>query len=392
MHLGLPAQTDERGIALPLALITLAILSALMFALATLSASEPEIANNHFQSARARAFAESGLERAVWALSNPTAPGGLADPLPSSLPAAYDGTAFTWVEQVGGVLQGGFRLAVANPTSTVAWERDVTVVGFTPNETKPRAVKKLTATLMRIRPFSPPCAVCINGPLQLDGTTTVDARQGVSAVPAATRHCEDGPAPTSGSLSTGATMSGDDPRVFGPGNEAPNEPEDRVAFAPSSALAFQLTAAETAALKALAQSSGTYYRGAVTFGPGHHLPDGVVFVDTTTGVPFSALTADVDMGQVTLEGGPPWRGWLIVAGSLTVTGNAQVDGLLYAQDRLTVRGGTLQGALVAEHRKHPGGSLIEAATITYDCGALRAAAVPGGWFVRSGSYREVEGR
>lgn len=385
------APRDERGIALPLALITLALLGSLMIALATLSASEPEIANNHYQSARARAFAESGLERAVWALSNPTAPGGLAEPLPGTLPAAYNGTAFTPVEQIGGVPQGGFRLAIVNAASGFAWERDITVVGYAPNETSPRAVKKLTATLMRIRPFSPPCAVCVRGGLRLDGTTTIDARQGPSIASGATRHCADGPAPTSGALASGETLGGEDPRILGPGNDIPNEPADLIALVPGGEMAFQLTAAELAALKSLAQSSGTYYRGHVAFGPGRLLPDGVVFVDTATGSPFSALTSESDMGSVALEGEQTWRGWLIVAGSLTVTGGTQADGLLYAQDHVTVRGGTLNGALVAEHRRHPEGSLIEAATVTYDCGALRAA-VPRTWVVRSGSYREVEGR
>jgi hypothetical protein len=40
--------------------------------------------------AQARAVAESGVERAIWALNHPTDPNGLATPLPATVPAPYD--------------------------------------------------------------------------------------------------------------------------------------------------------------------------------------------------------------------------------------------------------------------------------------------------------------
>lgn len=41
--------------------------------------------------AQARAVAESGVERAIWALNHPTDPNGLATPLPAAtVPAPYD--------------------------------------------------------------------------------------------------------------------------------------------------------------------------------------------------------------------------------------------------------------------------------------------------------------
>ncbi len=46
----------EQGIALPMALIALAILASLMVAFAVLSGSEPVIASNHSLSAQARAI------------------------------------------------------------------------------------------------------------------------------------------------------------------------------------------------------------------------------------------------------------------------------------------------------------------------------------------------
>src|SRR5438093_10176660 len=60
---------DQVGIAMPLTLIVLVILSALMIAFAVLAQSEPVIAMNQYRGAVARALAESGVERAVWALT-----------------------------------------------------------------------------------------------------------------------------------------------------------------------------------------------------------------------------------------------------------------------------------------------------------------------------------
>jgi len=71
----------QRGIALPMALMALLILSALIIAFSMLAASEPLLANNQLQIARARAVAESGLERAIWALNNPADPDGIPNPL-----------------------------------------------------------------------------------------------------------------------------------------------------------------------------------------------------------------------------------------------------------------------------------------------------------------------
>jgi Tfp pilus assembly protein PilX len=62
---------NQRGIALPMALIVLSLLAAMLVAFALLAGTEPTIAANHSMSARARGFAESGVERAMWALSPP---------------------------------------------------------------------------------------------------------------------------------------------------------------------------------------------------------------------------------------------------------------------------------------------------------------------------------
>src|SRR5213594_469192 len=108
---------DERGIALPMAMIVMAILTSLMIAFAILATSESQIAGNQMASAQARAMAESGLERALWALttgeSNPGANGVLvldaSYNLPNPMPAAYAGSFVALNDPVQGSQIGGFK-------------------------------------------------------------------------------------------------------------------------------------------------------------------------------------------------------------------------------------------------------------------------------------------
>ena len=64
----------QRGVVLPMAFLTMLILSALIIAFSMMAASEPILANNQLQVAQARAVAESGVEKAIWALNNPATP------------------------------------------------------------------------------------------------------------------------------------------------------------------------------------------------------------------------------------------------------------------------------------------------------------------------------
>src|SRR5260370_16187411 len=75
-----------------MALLALLILSTLVIAFALLATSEPLVATNQKMVAQARAVAESGLERAIWALNNPADPNGLPTSL-ATVPALYDGSA-----------------------------------------------------------------------------------------------------------------------------------------------------------------------------------------------------------------------------------------------------------------------------------------------------------
>jgi len=133
---------NQRGIALPAALFGLVILTSLMIAFTLLAQSEPDLANNHMMSARARAFAEAGVERAIWALNN-TAASGLSDPLPAILAPPYDGSQFLWGEQVNNVTVGEFKVTIA-PVAGDPNSVNITAVGYAPDHTNPRAIRKIT--------------------------------------------------------------------------------------------------------------------------------------------------------------------------------------------------------------------------------------------------------
>src|SRR5690242_3564562 len=98
---------DEHGAVLPLAMLSLLVLSAVLLGLSLLSGQEPLVARNHTLMAQAQAMAEAGLDRALWALSTPDAADGI--PWFAPVPAPYDGSRVVGVA-VGGMPLGGFRL------------------------------------------------------------------------------------------------------------------------------------------------------------------------------------------------------------------------------------------------------------------------------------------
>src|SRR5262249_26295244 len=166
----------EVGIALPLTLIALLMLSALTIALAVLAQSEPVIAANQQRGAVARALAESAVERAVWALGVGAAvPGGVDPPGDGAVAVPpYDGRTYITLGH------GGLTLKVPGVSTTQA---PVQAVGWTPDHASPgNAHRKITASLMRFPSFgrAAPCALCVNGDLEISGSASVDARSDTS--------------------------------------------------------------------------------------------------------------------------------------------------------------------------------------------------------------------
>lgn len=369
-----------------MAMFTLLMLMTLTLAFASLGTTEPVIGRNHLLAAQTRVFAESGLELALWALANP----GHADGIPGTLtggvaPEPYNGTTFF---TLGG---GGFTVRVTDGLNTA--ERLVVARGWTPTadpaDTSPKTVRTVQMTFTRPRALDPPCALCIQGGLTLRNRANIDARTG---------HCA-GVTPVGGTATTGTTtIDSSDVRVYGPGDDTANQAAD---IAQNQTVSFRYTPEEIAALRSLARSRGRYYQGSVRFDDGNPMPNGLVFVDTTTGAEFTASTPDEQAGFVEVTGEIGWSGWLIVAGSARITNHVDLQGLVYVLNDVeySASGGdpsSIVGAVVAENRKTDAtaSSLEGYAVVRYDCQKIRDGngTITLAWTPKGGSFREIEGQ
>jgi hypothetical protein len=390
---------EQRGVALPLALVGLALLAPLMLAFAALCVSEPIIAGNQVRTSQARTLAESGLEYALWALSNPTEPGGLS-PAAAPAPAPFDGRT-----NVRPGATGGFTVSVASHAGGDPQVRTITAVGRVPGPGG-EAHRRVVADVVRVPPLGARarCALCVRGSLHVAGDVAID---GTNRDPAC------GGDDKFGTLTGGTTTLGGAATVRGgAGATAPPAPAAEL-----DALTLSPAALDT--LRAIALRRGTYYGpgfargglvsdggaswdGRIVFDAAHPLPDGVVFIDTTDGralepgtTPGTLATARLDAGATASPDGR-FTGWIVVNGSLEIAGGLGIRGLVYAAATLTYRGpgaGTLEGLAIAQGA-HPASAHVEPAPggrlgITFDCGhASGRGLVPRGFVVVPGTYRE----
>lgn len=394
----------ENGVALPMAVLSLALVSTLVVGFSVLSAVEPSIANNHLAVAQAHALAEAGVERALWALSNPTHPQGIPVSF-ATAPSPYDGGRLVPVI-ADGYPRGGFRVTVTNGHS--AYERQIVSIGFVPDDVTMgrRAFQKITVTALNPRLIvkDPPAALSARGDLRAHGTLHVDSRTDESC------------GPKIGTLARGDTsLEGAvaDIRGAGGGGDAHNRVTDAgggfIPAAPGDIVknasgevfdTFSLSDADLNALRAFAKARGTYLQGTVRFGRGHRMPDGIIIVDAPDG--------GRGLASVTIDAGAPadpsgtWSGWLIVDGSLTVDSAVQLRGFVYTQTAFdaTTAAGTigLSGALVSRNAQDLAAPALASGPaadlrIAYNCrDALTGGGkIPDRWSVRRGSYREVSG-
>jgi hypothetical protein len=391
-----------------MALLSLMILSALIAGFSVLSAIEPTIANNQLAVAQARALAEAGVERALWALSNPADAQGIPVAF-TTAPSPYDGGRLVPVAAAGHPV-GGFRVTVTN--GSTAYERWITAVGFVPDDTTAgrRALRKITVTALNPQLIvkDPPAALSVRGELRAGGTLRVDSRTDQSCGPKVgtlargETSLEDASADIRGAGGDGTARN----RITdAAGGVIPAAPGDIVKNASVAVFdRFSLSDADLSALRAFAKARGTYLQGAVRFGAGNRMPDGIIVVDAIgggDGIPPS------DLASVAIDAGAPadpsgiWRGWLIVNGSLAVDGEVRLRGFVYAQSTLDARAAgavELSGALVSRNIRDLPGAGIDTGpaadlSIVYNCrDALTGGGkIPGRWSVKGGSYREVSG-
>lgn len=380
----------QRGAVLPLAMLSLLVLSAVLIGLSMLTGQEPLVARNHVMIVQAQALAEAGLERALWALSSPQAPEGVA--WTAGAPAPYDGSQLIGVATEVASF-GGFRLTISGESDR---QRQVVAIGLVPSDDGPlgRARQEISATVIRLRFPAFPAGLAVRGDLTIGNGVTVDA--------SADGSCGD----LAGTWSSGATTLGSGSQVLGRSGDPaiPNEPADARQLQPTGAFdegAF--TPAELSALRAVARARGTYYQGAVAFDAARPVPDGLIFVDTGSGQPITEATPEADLAAVSIGDragtgpGGSFRGWLVVNGSLSIAGSNALEGLVYAADRLSQTGAArLVGAAVAGHVRSALPSLIDArpaggAALVWSCevGRTGGRVIPQRWMVKPGTYREA---
>jgi hypothetical protein len=397
----------QRGVALPMALLTMLILSALIIAFSMMAASEPVLANNQLQVAQARAVAESGVQRAIWALNNPANAAGIPDPLVTAV-APYDGSVAIPVS-INGVQIGVFTILVTPGAAT--YERNIIATGWTPTNTGsgPKVKQKIQVTVFKIGLPDLPSALTVRGDIDAGGHSLIDARTDTDLA------C--GGAKT-GTTSKGATTVSGSAAIYGAGDNVSYVNNDASQADASRNVpdanfnAFTYSSTELDALKALAKANGTYYTGtqvtSLSFNAGNKMKNGIVYVDTMSGQNIDPNgTGTAGFAHVDVDGGAPldasgsFSGMLIVAGSLSIHGTFQMHGVVYVLNDLTYMGtgaGQINGAVMTQNVRDTSATSIDAdtggnSTIIWNCHDVRTAGglLPPTFIIEKGSYKEISG-
>jgi hypothetical protein len=402
---------DERGIALPMALLALLILATLVISFVLLATSEPLIATNQRLVAQARALAESGIERAIWALNNPTDPNGVPNPLVGPAPAPYDGSAPIALN-VGGTYVGSVFVTITNGTN--ANERNVVAVGWAPSTTgSSTARQKIQATVYQFlfKSAPPPAALLTRGAMNVDGSVNIDTRADLTC------------GARDGTWSTGATSISGSADIYGAdGNNNSNQSagpgvtDVKQLVADSAFSPFVLKSGDLDGLKAMAKANGTYFSGpsvgSLTFDSGNKMSNGVIYVDTVSGQNIDKngpnTTPTSDFANVNIQGnaeGDPsgvFSGMIVVAGGVNITGSFRMRGIVYAVNSFTMGGGSgsgqIDGAVINQNIRNAAATNVDASgggnvTMNFNCGYVSnpGGLMPQTFTVQPGSYREVSG-
>ena len=404
---------NERGVALPMALITLVLLTTLMLAFAVLAQTEPVIAANQLRVSQARSMAESGFEYAVWALGagNVTTPpsGTIANPMPSSPPPApFDGSTFTSVGTTG-----GFLVTVINDPGGDPDVRQITSTGWTPTNSNTDAHTKAHRTIQAKVVGIPniagraPCALCVKGELNVGGNAAINGTNNDPNCGGNNKY---------GTFTEGQTTTNGSPSITGgAGGSASNQ-----GSTPFNGFLFKAPALD--ALKALAKRNGTYfgpgysgavdgngkavagtYTGSVTFNSSNKVANGIVFVDTTDGVDLvEGETGTSTIANLDIHGNPflagDFQGYIIVNGSLQISGNMRIDGLVYAVNDFSYNGtgtGAINGLAVSANIRDTSATSIDSdaggnSRVNFNCANTASPTFLGHYFnLVPGTYKEI---
>ncbi len=373
---------DQRGVALPLAMIMLVILTALMVSFALLAYTEPTIAGNQLQTAQALRLADSGLQLAMWGLTNTTDPQRVGTmTIGTTAAAPYDGNTFV---TLGGT--GGFKVQVQWAAGQPSYERTVTAVGWVPvaDASHTNSHRKIQAVVQMglITPLDPPCVLCVGGEVQVNGSA--------ASMNSSANGCGGSNPPQYAVQTVQALQTSGNPSIIGYGTSGTGATNAVTDTSP-----FKYPATSLAQIKALAQANGTYYRGAVTSLPA----GGIVYIDTVDGTDFTNSTPTSNDGSLSISSNGTFNGIVVVAGTVTVHGNYTFNGLIYSLNDLNISGNvTVNGGIVSENRRDTSSTNIDSTvdgnvTLNYNCANIRngGGSLSTAWVLKSGSYYEASG-
>ena len=405
----LMAFRDQRGIALPLAMMVLVLLTSLVAALVAMSATEPLITANLKAGDEALGLAEAGVERSIWGLNNVGAPpAGASTDVPA--PAPYDAS------QLLALGRGGYTMSLTVPPlpPVGTWacataplgsdDRCVVATGYVvrpsaPVPALPGAIPQgdlagrrlLQVALTKFRNLDPPGPLNVAGSVQMKGTSDVNGASPQNCPP--------------GTLKAGVTVTNGN-TITTQGNAQILGSPDQSYVDPSEFNKFTFTNKEMGWLKQMAQSGNTNMHYIQPTSNSQFTLDmtdmnGLVFVDTVKGAALPnppALPNEGDLPSVKISGMNN-SGWLVVMGSLTMDGNITYRGLIYALNDISYRGtgnGSIYGAVVSTNIIDTIATAVDTdtlgnANIQYDCAAIANGGgyIPQGYYVAPGSWREA---
>ncbi|HEV8643456.1 MAG TPA: pilus assembly PilX N-terminal domain-containing protein [Methylomirabilota bacterium] len=397
---------DQRGMALPLAMMILVLLTSLVAAFVAMSATEPLITANLKAGDEALGLAEAGVERTIWGLDHVGAPpAGASRDIPA--PAPYNAT------QLIALGRGGYTMNVTAPPpggwacATAPFgseDRCVVSTGYVvranaPVPASPGAIpqgdlagrRMLQVALTKFRNLDPPGPLNAYGSVQMKGNSNVDG--------AAPQNCPPG------TLKAGVTVTNGNTITTQGAAQIIGSPAQQ-SLDPSEFNKFLFSYKELDFLKQMAQSGGPnmHYIKPTSSGQlslNMTNMNGLVFVDTVNGIALPtppAAPKATDLANVKITGLNN-QGWLVVMGSLTLDGNINYQGLVYTLNDLSYRGtggGGIYGAVISQNIVDPVSSNVDTdtlgnANVTYDCAAIATGGglIPQGYYIAPGSWREA---
>ena len=280
---------------------------------------------------------------------------------------------------------GGFTVKITWEPGNAKFERTVTAVGWLPSKdaNTMNSHRKIQAVVQmgQITPLDPPCVLCVVGEADVNGSAAL--------FNTATGGCSGTNPPTYAVQTVQPLSYNAHPSFLGYGTTG-----DAAVHQGADPSEFKYPAAILQKIKQIAQANGTYYTGNRTSLP----PDGIIYIDTTDGTPFSDSTPPGHEGSLTLTGNTVFNGIVVVNGSVNISGTPVINGMIYSLNDMSVSGNVVvNGAMISENRRDTSSTNVDTdfagnVTLNYNCGNIRGLPfVSTNWVVKDGMYLEQEG-